>query len=100
MLPLSRALAGHELHVCYKVNGDYAGGNNHLINDVLKWVRLEAVCTENLNPDIVVMKPAKDRVCIDGAGPRDRATNRRIFILRPVCSDVVVIASTSPRSAS
>ena len=43
MLPLSRALAGHELHVCYKVNGDYAGGNNHLINDVLKWVRLEAL---------------------------------------------------------
>ena len=38
------------------------------------------VCTENLNPDVMVMEPAKDGVGIDDAGPLNRARDRRIFI--------------------
>ena len=28
---------------------------------------LRAVCTKNLNPNLMMMKPAKDRVCIYGS---------------------------------
>jgi hypothetical protein len=38
------------------------------------------VCTENLNPDVVVMKSAKDRVCSNDPGPLNGARDRRIFI--------------------
>ena len=38
------------------------------------------VCTENLNPHIMVMKSAKDRVCIDRSDPLNGARDRRIFI--------------------
>jgi hypothetical protein len=35
------------------------------------------VRTENLNPDVVVMKSAKDRARIDHTGSLNRARNRR-----------------------
>jgi hypothetical protein len=39
-----------------------------------------AVCTENLDPDVVVMKAAKDWVRPNASGPLDGARDRRIFI--------------------
>ena len=53
------------------------------------------MCTENLSPDVVVMKSAKDGVRFDASGPLNRARDRRIFIQCPVRSDVVVIAGVS-----
>ena len=38
------------------------------------------VCTENLNPDVVVMKSAKYGVGFDSSGPLNWARNRRIFV--------------------
>jgi len=49
------------------------------------------VCTENLNPHVVVMKSAKYGVGFDASGPLNWARDRRIFIQWPVRSDVVVI---------
>ncbi len=37
------------------------------------------VCTKNLNPHIMMMKPAKDRVGIYGSDPLNWARDRRIF---------------------
>jgi len=41
---------------------------------------LTRVCTENLNPDVVVMKSAKDGVRFDVSGPLNWARDRGIFI--------------------
>jgi hypothetical protein len=38
------------------------------------------VCTENLNPHVMVMKPAKDRVRIDASSSMNRARDWRIFV--------------------
>ena len=38
------------------------------------------VCTENLNPNVVVMKSAQDRVRIDRSDPLNGAIDRRIFV--------------------
>ena len=38
------------------------------------------VCTENLNPHVVVMKSAKYGVGFDASGPLNWARDRRIFI--------------------
>ena len=38
------------------------------------------VCTENLNPNVMVMKFAKDRLRFDASGPLNRARDRRIFV--------------------
>jgi hypothetical protein len=38
------------------------------------------VCVKNLNPDVVVMKSAQERVRFDDPSPLDRARNRRIFV--------------------
>jgi hypothetical protein len=43
-------------------------------------VRGVPVCTENLYPDVVVMKSAKDVVRFDASGPLNRARNPRILI--------------------
>jgi len=37
------------------------------------------VCTENLNPDVMVMKPAKDQMGPDASGRLNGARNRRIL---------------------
>ena len=39
-----------------------------------------AVCTENLNPGVVVMKPAKDRSRADDSNSLNGTRDRRIFI--------------------
>ena len=38
-----------------------------------------AVCTENLNPGVVVVKSAKDGVCTNASGPLNGARDRCIF---------------------
>ena len=38
------------------------------------------VCTENLNPDIVVMESAEDGERFDASSRLNRARNRRIFV--------------------
>ena len=53
------------------------------------------MCTENLNPNVMVMKSAKDGVRFDASGPLNRERERSVFVQRPVRSDVVVIAGVS-----
>ena len=43
-------------------------------------ITLMAVCTENLNPKVMVMKSAKDRIWRDRSDPLNRAKGGRIFI--------------------
>ena len=38
------------------------------------------VCTENLNPDVMVMKSAEDRMRLDIPDPLDGTKGRRIFV--------------------
>jgi putative SOS response-associated peptidase YedK len=38
------------------------------------------VCTENLNPDVVVMESAEDRARLYASGPLNRANNRCVFV--------------------
>ena len=38
------------------------------------------VCTENLNPDVLVMESAKDRAGIYDSGELNGARDRRIFV--------------------
>jgi len=38
------------------------------------------VCTENLNPGIVVMESAEGGERFDASGPLNRTRNRRIFV--------------------
>ena len=49
------------------------------------------MCTENLNPGIVVMESAEDGGRFDASGPLNRARNRRILVQRPMRSDGVVV---------
>src|ERR1700686_3017573 len=50
-----------------------------------------AVCTENLNPNVLMMKSAQDSVRTYHAGSLYRPRNRRIFVQRSMRSDAVVI---------
>ena len=58
------------------------------------------MCTENLNPDIVVMKAAKDRVRFDASGPLNGPRDRRSFVQGTMRSDVVVITSAGSQNAA
>jgi len=42
--------------------------------------RVKPVCTENSNPDVVVMESAEDLERFDAPGPLNRARDRRILI--------------------
>src|ERR1700692_2283888 len=53
--------------------------------------RHSPVCTENLNPNVVVMKSAQDGVRTYDAGSLDRTRDRRILVQRPMRSNAVVI---------
>src|SRR5260370_7257732 len=48
------------------------------------------VCTENLNPNVLMMKSAQDSVRTYDAGSLYRPRNRRIFMQRSMRSDAVV----------
>jgi hypothetical protein len=52
-----------------------------------------AVYTENLNPNVMVMEPAEKPVCPDDSGALNRARDRRIFVWRPMYSDVIAIGA-------
>ena len=39
-----------------------------------------AVCTENLNPEVVVMESAEDGARLYASGPLNRANSRRVFV--------------------
>jgi hypothetical protein len=63
------------------------------------------VCTENLDSDVVMVKPAEDRVRTNASGLMNRTRNRRILVQRPMRSDGVVVIDpllvrrrTSPRA--
>ena len=51
-----------------------------------------SMCTENLNPGIMVMESAEDGNRFNASGPLNRTSYRRIFVQRPMRSDVVAIA--------
>src|SRR3977135_3238598 len=48
------------------------------------------VCTENLNPDVMVMKSALDGTRTNDTGALYQARDRRIIVQRPMRSDAVV----------
>ena len=56
------------------------------------------MCTENLLPDVVMMKSAKDGMRFDASGRLNWARDRRIFVQWLMRSDVVVIASTGSQN--
>jgi homoserine O-acetyltransferase/O-succinyltransferase len=50
-------------------------------DDMINAVELGVVvCTENLNPHIMVMNSAKDRACTDDSSPLNRTGDRSIFV--------------------
>jgi hypothetical protein len=49
------------------------------------------VCTENLNPDKVMMESAEDGERFDTSSSLDLARDRRISVQRPMRSDVVIV---------
>ena len=58
------------------------------------------VCTEKLNPNVMVMKSAKDGVRFDASDPVNRARDRRIFVQGPMRSNVIVITSVGLQDAA
>ena len=51
--------------------------------------------TQNLNPDIMMMQPAKDWNCGNGAERHSTAEIRRILVQRKICPNLVVVRSVS-----
>src|SRR5882762_2807637 len=58
------------------------------------------VCTENLNPNVLMMKSAQDSVRTYDAGSLYRPRNRRIFMQRSMRSDAVVIIGVRFQNAA
>src|ERR1700681_1378285 len=58
------------------------------------------VCTENLNPNVLMMKSAQDSVRTYHAGSLYRPRNRRIFVQRSMRSDAVVIIGVRFQNAA
>jgi hypothetical protein len=50
------------------------------------------VCTANSTPDVMMVKPAEDRVRTNDSDLLDRTKNRRILVQRPMRSDGVVVS--------
>jgi len=50
------------------------------------------VRTENSNPDVMMVKPAEDRVRTNDSDLLDRTKNRRILVQRPMRSDGSVVS--------
>ena len=59
---------------------DAAAALQELADQRANLVVLQVVCTENLNPGVVVMKPAKDRSRADDSNSLNGTRDRRIFI--------------------
>jgi hypothetical protein len=58
--------------------GHQAAVLNLLAKDEHGWQA--AVCTENLNPDVMVMESAEDGARLYTSGPLNRANSRRVFV--------------------
>ena len=50
------------------------------------------VCTENLNPDVMVMQSAQDGRRYDAARVLDGAMDRRILVERPVRPQLIIVS--------
>lgn len=61
---------------------------------------LQPVCTENLNPEVVVVESAEDGARFYASGALNRANGRCVFVQRPVRSDVVMIACVRSQNPS
>ena len=57
-----------------------AGDFKSTLCTYLEKVMLPAVCTENLNPDVVVMQSAKDGMRFDASDRLNWARDRRILV--------------------
>jgi hypothetical protein len=71
-------------------NGRQLDGMGGGVSSLSKVCVVGPVCTENLNPDVVMVKSAKYRVRTDDSGPLNRANSRRVFAQRSMRSDVVI----------
>src|ERR1700675_3925925 len=69
-------------------------------NSIVSAFRGAGVCTENLNPDVLMMKSAQDSVRTYDAGSLYRPRNRRIFMQRSMRSDAVVIIGVRFQNAA
>ena len=49
------------------------------------------VCTENLDPDVMVMQSAEERIGANAADPLNWARDRRIFVQRSVRSRLIIV---------
>src|SRR6202140_1612392 len=61
---------------------------------------LAVVWTENLNPNVLMMKSAQESVRTYHAGSLYRPRNRRIFVQRSMRSDAVVIIGVRFQNAA
>ena len=52
----------------------------------------DLVCTENLNPEVMVMESAEDGARLYASGPLNRVNKRRVLVQRPMRSDGVVVS--------
>ena len=51
------------------------------------------VCTKNLNPDVLVMKPTENRVGPDATVPHNRAMDWGILVERPMRPQLIIVSS-------
>jgi hypothetical protein len=64
------------------------GGSNPSLSKRIDFVEIfrsfesipTGVCTENLNPEVMVMESAEDRARLYASGPLNRANNRCVFV--------------------
>jgi hypothetical protein len=70
--------------VRHSIQAQHGRGRRKDGRDFIHWFfadpAVAAVCTENLNPHVTVMKPAKDWVRTDDSNQLNRARDRRIFV--------------------
>ena len=70
------------------------------MSDQNHWEFAGPVCTENLNPGVVVVESAEDGARFYASGALNRANGRRVFVQRPMRSDVVIIACVRSQDPS
>jgi hypothetical protein len=68
--------------------------------DEFDTIAVPGACTENLNPNVLMMKSTQDSVRTYDAGSLYRPRNRRIFMQRSMRSDAVVIIGVRFQNAA
>jgi putative transposase len=84
---LRRALNEYVTH--YHAERNHQGKSNVLL---FRRVTQTRVCTENSNPDVMMVKPAEDRARTNDSDLLDRTKIRRILVQRPMRSDGIVVS--------